>query len=190
MQTSFLNNRLYGMQESHANRGMDFEKAIARQHEEYLRKGIAVMDKEYVPSVLVRDGRWARVIGRSTVDYTGILCGGLGVAFDAKDCAGKRIELSRLQTHQLAHLENKARMGGCAFILARFERREVYAIPVAAWRLAIEAHRAGTNKEDQGLGWEATGKASINVQELPDRWRVNGVDWAKTISQTQGGWTA
>ena len=83
-----------------------------------------------------------------------------------------------------------AELGGCAFILARFGRRDMYAIPVVAWRLAIEARRMGHPVESEGLGWEATGKASINVKELPDKWRVERADWAKTIAKAEGGWSA
>lgn len=190
MQTSLFDNKPHKIPESHANRGLALETALSWQHAQYAQRGVARMDKAHVPSVLVKDGRWAKVIGRAIVDYTGLMCGGLHVAFDAKDCAGKRIELSRLQTHQLEYLEDVAKLGGCAFILARFERRDMYAIPVVAWRLAIEARRMGHPVESEGLGWEATGKASINVKELPDKWRVERADWAKTIAKAEGGWSA
>lgn len=170
-----------GITKSHANRGMAFEEQLKWQHALYLRQGIAKMDKQYIPSLPVKDGKWAKVIGKSTVDFSGELRGGQHVAFDAKDCAGKRIELDRLQTHQLQHLEEIDALGGLAFVLVRFERRTVYMIPVEAWRWAVEAHRAGHEVCVESIGWTATGKASINMKELPAEWRADGYDWAAVL---------
>lgn len=167
--------------ESHANRGMGLEDAIKWQHAMYERQGIAKMDKQYVPSLPVKDGKWAKVIGKSTVDFSGELAGGRHVAFDAKDCAGKRIELDRLKPHQLEHLEGVERLGGVGFVLVRFERRRVYRIPVRTWRAAIEAHRRSESVYDAELGWTATGKASISEGDVKAEWRVDGVDWVGRI---------
>lgn len=163
--------------ESHANRGMEFEKELQWLHAVYERQGIAKMDKQYVPSLPVKDGKWAKVIGKAVVDFSGEMAGGQHVAFDAKDCAGKRIELDRLKPHQLEHLEGVERLGGVGFVLVRFERRRVYRIPVRAWRAAIEAHRRSESVYDAELGWTATGKASISEGDVKAEWRVDGVDW-------------
>ncbi len=173
--------------ESHANRGMDFEAALNELHALYEARGIAQIRKQYVPSLPVKDGKWAKVIGRSTVDYVGQLGGGRFVAFDAKDCAEKRIGLERLQEHQLKFLEYARMLGGLAFVLVRFERRTVYLIPVEAWRWAVEAHGAGHGVYVESVGWTATGKASISMKELPDEWRVDGYDWAKTAEGHESG---
>lgn len=194
-QTSMFKGAHAGASDNHANRGMAFEDQLKWQHALYQSRGIAKVDKQYIPSLPVQDGKWAKVIGKSTVDFVGELRGGQYVAFDAKDCAGKRIELSRLQPHQLKHLEDIAALGGLAFVLARFERREVYLIPVEAWRWANEAHRAGHEVHVERLEWTATGKASINMKELPREWKVNGYDWAETLrrydferaARSQGG---
>jgi len=170
-----------GTPESHANRGMDFETALNEMHELYEARGVAQIRKQYVPSLPVKDGKWAKVIGKSTVDYVGQLGRGRFVAFDAKDCAEKRISLERLQDHQLRFLEYASMLGGLAFILVRFGRRTVYMIPVEAWRWAVEAHRAGHSVYVESLGWTATGKASINIKELPAEWRVDGYDWAAAL---------
>ena len=186
MQTSPFNERR-ALGESHANRGMAFEDQLKWQHALYQRQGIAKMDKQYIPSLPVKDGKWAKVIGKSTVDFVGEMRGGQYAAFDAKDCTGKRIELSRLADHQLRHLEEAREMGGLAFVLVRFERREVYMIPVEAWKWAVEAHRAGHAVYVEALNWTATGKASINMKELPAEWRVDGYDWASAVRRHEFG---
>ncbi len=167
--------------ESHANRGMDFEKALNYMHAEYERDRRAQIHKQYVPALPVKDGKWAKVIGRSTVDYEGQLAGGRFVAFDAKDCAGKRIDLDRLQPHQLAFLKLTEALGGLSFVLVRFERARVYAVPIRAWRWAVEAHRAGRGIYVEELDWTATGKNSMNEKEMKEEWRTEGCDWEKTV---------
>ena len=186
-QTTMFRGAQAGAADNHANRGMAFEEQLKWQHALYQSRGIAMMDKQYIPTLPVKDGKWAKVIGKSTVDFAGELRGGQHVAFDAKDCAGKRIELSRLAPHQLKHLEEIEALGGLAFVLVRFERREVYMVPVEAWKWAVEAHRAGHEVLAKRLGWTATGKASINVKELPAEWRVDGYDWAQTLRRYDHG---
>lgn len=169
--------------EDHANRGMGFERDLNAMHAEYERTKRAQMHKQFLPTQPVRDGRWARVIGRSTVDYVGQLAGGRFVAFDAKDCAGKRIDLERLQIHQLAFLTLTDALGGLSFVLTRFERARVYIVPIRAWRWAVEAHRAGHSIYVEELDWTATGKNSLNEKEMKEEWRVEGCDWEKTVAQ-------
>lgn len=170
--------------ESHANRGMAFEAALNWQHAQYEAQKVAQVHKEYLPTCPVRDARWAKVIGKATVDYVGQLSGGKFVAFDAKDCAGKRIELERLQEHQLRFLTIAEALGGLAFVLVRFERARAYVVPALAWKWAEEAHRAGHEVYVEELGWKATGKASINEKEMKAEWAVKGTDWARTVK----GW--
>lgn len=184
-QTSMFQGARAGAADNHANRGMAFEEQLKWQHALYQRQGIAKIDKQYIPSLPVKDGKWARVIGKSTVDFVGEMRGGQHVAFDAKDCAGKRIELDRLQTHQMQHLEEIRALGGLAFVLVRFERRMVYIVPVEAWRWAHEAHRAGHEVYVKDVDWTATGKASINVKDLPERWKVEGYDWAQAVRRME-----
>ena len=182
MQTSiFGEKRRTG--ESHANRGMAFEAALNWQHAQYEAQKVAQVHKEDLPTCPVRDARWAKVIGKATVDYVGQLSGGKFVAFDAKDNAGKRVELERLQEHQLRFLTIAEALGGLAFVLVRFERARAYAVPAAAWRWADEAHRAGHEVYVEELEWKATGKASINEKEMKAEWAVKGTDWARTVRQ-------
>ena len=172
---------------SHANRGMDLEKALAIVHDHYARTGEAFVGKQHIPTQIVKGGQWAKVIGKSTVDYVGLMRGGRFVAFDAKECREQRIELSRLQEHQYEYLKEVERLGGAAFVLVRFVLRDklpqVYAVPFEAWRWAVEAHGAGQKVLAEKLGWWATGKASINVKEMKSEWTVDGVDWLKTAER-------
>jgi recombination protein U len=167
-----------GAADNHANRGMAFEEQLKWQHALYHKQGIAKMDKQYVPSLPVKDGKWAKVIGKSTVDFVGVLNGGRHVAVDAKDCAEKRVALDRLAAHQIEHLEAIALHGALAFVLVRFERQRVWMVPVKAWRWAVEAHRAGHSVYVESIDWTATGKASISEKEMRPEWRVEGYDWA------------
>lgn len=169
---------------SYANRGMSFEKALEYMHALYARQGRALVNKQYVPSLLVKDGTWAKVIGRSTVDYVGTLAGGRFVAFDAKDCTQKRIELSRLQDHQRDYLTHVDELGGIAFVLVRFESHEfnnssVYAIPIWAWNAAVESRRKQTPIK---IGeWTTTMKASINEHDIPQAWKVVNYNWVDVV---------
>ena len=189
-QTSMFKGAHAGPADNHANRGMAFEEQLRWQHALYQRRGAAKVDKQYIPTLPVKDGKWAKVIGKSTVDFVGELRGGQYVTFDAKDCAGKRIELDRLATHQMQHLEDIDALGGLAFVLVRFERQRVWMIPAKAWRWAVEAHRAGHEVLVRELGWTATGKASFNENDLPAEWRVDGYDWLQAVREHDSGRTA
>ena len=160
-----------------ANRGMGFESVLNDLHALYRAMGRALIMKQYPPAVIVSHdyrGNLAKVTGRATVDYLGCVNGQF-VAFDAKDCEGKRIELSRLEPHQLQDMIDIVRNGGRAFVLVRFERRRCYMIPALAWAAAVRAYKTG--KAEAVDGWTPTGKASINETDLPREWAVNDADW-------------
>jgi len=163
-------------------RGMALEKALESQHEAYLWRKIARIDHQHVPAVPVGDGKWAKVIGKSTVDYVGN-AGGRFVAFDAKEEQEGRIPLARLMEHQLEYLLDVERTGGIAFVLVRFFGERCYCIPAAAWRMAEEAARAGhaLPAKWRGLDVPATGRKSIREDALPEEWRVCGVDWLRVV---------
>lgn len=169
---------------SHANRGMDFEGDLNAMHAEYARLQTALVGKQHVPTQIVKGGQWAKVIGKSTVDYVGVMHGGRLVAFDAKECRESRIELSRLQDHQLEYLLEVEALGGLSFVLVRFPCG-TYAVPGKVWYWAAEARRARQKVALETFDWTATGKASINVGEMREEWRVDGVDWLRTV--TGGG---
>lgn len=168
--------------DTHANRGMSLEAHVAEMHEIYAATGLARIDKQFPQTLPMKDGRWAKIIGRSTVDYVGVLKGGRMVAFDAKDCREDKIELKRLQDHQRIYLDEVKALGGMAFVLVRFEWQHVYAVPIRAWDYAIAAYCAPGTADTMALnGWRPSGKAHIKRAELPGEWAVNGFDWYGTV---------
>lgn len=166
-----------------ANRGMGFEGVLNDLHALYRAMGRALITKQYPPAVIVSHdyrGNLAKVTGRATVDYTGCVRG-RAIAFDAKDCAEKRIALDRLERHQLDYLIDTERTGGVGFVLARFERKRCYIIPALCWAAAVEAHANGHIETVRG--WTPTGRASISESDLPHEWAVDGVDWLERIRE-------
>lgn len=156
--------------DNYANRGLSLERALERQHEEYKAQGKALITRQYDPSVVVKFPL-ARIIGQAAVDYVGALANGRCVAFDAKDCSGKRLELSRLQPHQAAYLASVQCLGGLAGVLARFERARVYWVPYELWAAQM------------GLCAAREGKArkSIAERDLGEELRVYGYDWMGVV---------
>lgn len=179
-QTALFEDMRAAPADNRARRGMSLENRLAAVHERYAAAGLARMDKQYPRSVPVNDGRWAKIIGRSTVDYVGVLRGGRMAAFDAKDCQGDKIELSRLQEHQRLYLDEVQALGGLAFVLVRFGCGAVARIPIKAWDYALMAKCAPETADTMTVdGWQPSGKAHIKRTELPEEWRVEGYDWAR-----------
>lgn len=156
--------------DNYANRGLSLERALERQHEEYMAQGKALITRQYDPSVVV-DFPLARIIGQAAVDYVGVLSDGRCVAFDAKDCAGKRLELSRLRPHQAAYLAHVHRLGGLAGVLTRFERERVYWVPYELWAAKMGLCAAGEGKA----------RKSIAERDLGEELRVDGYDWMGVV---------
>lgn len=157
--------------DNYANRGLSLERALERQHEEYREQGKALITRQYDPSVVVKFPL-ARIIGRAVVDYVGVLADGRCVAFDAKDCAGKRLELNRLQPHQAAYLASVQRMGGLAGVMTRFERARVYWVPYELW-----AAQNGLCAAREGI----KGRKSIAEKDLGEELMVDGYDWMGVV---------
>lgn len=157
--------------DNYANRGLSLERALERQHEEYMAQSKALITRQYDPSVVV-NFPLARIIGQAAVDYVGVLADGRCVAFDAKDCAGKRLELSRLRPHQAAYLASMQCMGGLAGVLARFERARVYWVPYELW-----AAQRGLCAAREGI----KGRKSIAEKDLGEELRVDGYDWMEVV---------
>lgn len=160
-----------------ANRGMGFEGLLNDIHALYKALSRGWIIKQYLPLVIVDHdyrGNLAKITGRATVDYLGCVNGRF-VAFDAKDCTEKRIELKRLEPHQLRDMIDIERNGGRAFVLVRFEQRRCYTIPALAWAAAERAYKTG--KIETVMGWTPTGRASISEKDLPQEWAINNIDW-------------
>lgn len=167
-----------------ANRGLALEKELQAVHDFYAKHGLARIDKQQVRAAFTGENRMAKIIGKSTVDYTGVLAGGRFVAFDAKDCADKRIPLNRLQEHQAEYLMAVDALGGMAFVLARFEYKHVYRIPIDVWVAADLAHHFGAKYATKRVdGWMPTGMASLSINDMREEWAVRGVDWLRGAEQ-------
>lgn len=108
------------------NRGAAFEHLIEAQNRLYLMHGGAAIWKRAAGARAVRGAGGevqARFTARGEPDFWGVLRGGVGVAFEAKECAsptgldlvvGRRASLLR----QLPNLAAVSRMGGLGFLLA------------------------------------------------------------------------
>ena len=89
-----------------------------------------------------------------------------------QSCAGKRLELSRLQPHQAAYLASVQCTGGLAGVLARFEHARVYWVPYELW-----AAQRGLCAAGEGI----KGRKSIAEKDLGEELRVDGYDWMEVV---------
>lgn len=163
-------------------RGMELEHELTVMHALYRRRKLAEVYKNPVQCQPVGNGQWARITGKAIVDFTGCLAGGRHVAFDAKDCAGTRIELNRLAGHQIEYLGSVFALGGLAFVLVRFEYRRCYKIPIDAWAAAEQAHYYKTEVHRVD-GWKPSNGASIAERDMKSEWAITGVDWIGGVEQ-------
>ncbi|MBC2303389.1 Holliday junction resolvase RecU [Listeria booriae] len=109
---------------SQKNRGMRFETLIEGMCQNYQAKNIALIQK--IPTHVGAENVNGKLANahfkkKSTVDFTGMLCGGLSVAFEAKECASNTsFPLKNIKQHQLDYLRMHDLLGGCSFILIHF----------------------------------------------------------------------
>jgi penicillin-binding protein-related factor A (putative recombinase) len=103
-----------------AYRGIDFEEELKTTHEDYQRRGLAIVSKHEVRKVRRRDGS-VIYAAKSVSDFTGVLSGGRFVAFDAKSLhrPASTWKPDARQLHQLFYLRQVAGLGGIAFYLVR-----------------------------------------------------------------------
>jgi hypothetical protein len=103
-----------------AYRGIDFEEELKTTHEDYQRRGLAIVSKHEVRKVRRRDGS-VIYAAKSVSDFTGVLAGGRFVAFDAKSLRrpASTWKPDARQLHQLDYLRQVAALGGIAFYLVR-----------------------------------------------------------------------
>jgi len=144
---------------------MAFEELIAAANRRYELEGRGVIEKQHTPFKPLRPLGAVfvcRPIAPAIVDFMGRF-GSLPVAFEAKDCAGSSIALTRVQPHQadfLRRFSAPKRQGVLAFVLVSFGLTEFYAIPWAYWDRATKARAEGT------------GRASIRAIDLPLAFRA------------------
>lgn len=169
---------------SAANRGKTFETFIAYANRAYRTEGIAIVEKQYVEMLPIRDGG-GRIITckigeKSTVDYLGRL-GNIPLAVEAKDTRSGFIRFDAVQDHQMRFLEDFTRGGvGIGLVLVSFNLDRFFAIPAPFWQAARQAWAEAQRKNKRtaekitithyGQTWTTPGKASVRPEELYPTW--------------------
>jgi recombination protein U len=178
----------------YGNRGMTFESLIGYANSRYRSTGTAIITKQNTKFLPIRNGSGAivscKVEEKATVDYMGRF-GDRPLAFEAKHCAEDTISLNRVEPHQYEFLRDWSQ-GGICFVLVSFNFRSFYLIPYYGWAMAVLANRQKRRGDPVDVlpmdGFEATGKASIRKDELPDAWRVESgnaaaLDYLRTVKR-------
>lgn len=109
---------------SQKNRGMTFEKMIEQSCENYKILQVGIIQK--LPTSIGVQSQGGKLVNphfkeKSTVDFMGILKGGISIAFEAKETAIEtNFPLKNIKQHQLDYLRLHDQLGGRSFILIRF----------------------------------------------------------------------
>ena len=119
---------------SQANRGRALEDLIIATNEQYRARGVAVVQKIWTPTRVIRKGPdivSAFHAEKSTVDFVGTYQG-QALAFDVKSTRLKtRWPLNKLDAHQLEFLIDWQDRGGIGFVLIEFALSDqVYLVPL------------------------------------------------------------
>lgn len=110
-------------------RGSTLEDLINRSNEQYLEKGLALIQKIPTPITPIKIDKENRHITlayfeqKSTVDYIGAVQG-IPVCFDAKECSSDTFALQNIHEHQVAFMEAFEKQGGISFLILYFTSRD------------------------------------------------------------------
>lgn len=133
-------------------RGSTLEDLINRSNEQYLEKGLALIQKIPTPITPIRIDKENRHITlayfeqKSTVDYIGAVQG-IPVCFDAKECGGDTFALQNIHEHQVAFMEAFEKQGGVAFLILFYTaRNEIFYLPYAHMRRFWDRGQQGGRK--------------------------------------------
>ena len=169
---------------SQANRGKSFESYIEYTNRAYRARGIAIIEKQYVEMLPIRNGSGkivaCKVGEKSTVDYIGRF-GRIPIAVEAKNTQTKAIRFDAVQDHQARFLQEFTADGaGIGLVLVSFGLDRFFAVPSAFWLEAREAwwtaQRRGNKAAEKititkyGQTWTTPGKASVRPEELLPEW--------------------
>ena len=132
-------------------RGSTLEELINRTNEQYLEKGLALIQKVPTPITPIKIDKENRHITlayfdqKSTVDYIGVVQG-IPVCFDAKECMSDTFALQNIHEHQVKFMEQFEKQGGIAFLILFFcMRNELFYLPyrdmMKFWNRAKEGGR-------------------------------------------------
>ncbi len=109
----------------------ELEKKLNKLHLKYREEKKALITKVPVPFNITDKGLIAQ---SSTVDYTGLISGGLFIAFDAKECQSKTsFPISNIHQHQLNYLRFVKDLNGIAFFMIHMKKLyidEVFITPI------------------------------------------------------------
>jgi len=109
-------------------RGSTLEELINRTNDKYCEVNLALIQKIPTPITPINIDKESRHITlayfdkKSTVDYIGIVQG-IGVCFDAKECATDTFNLANIHEHQVEFMKKFEAQGGVAFFLIYFTKR-------------------------------------------------------------------
>lgn len=152
-------------------RGSTLEDLINRTNEQYLEKGLALIQKIPTPITPIKIDKENRHITlayfeqRSTVDYIGAVQG-IPVCFDAKECTADTFALQNIHEHQVKFMKDFEHQGGISFLIIFYTtRNEFFYLPFSYVK----------SFWDRGL---QGGRKSFRYEELPSQYKIqskNGV---------------
>lgn len=169
---------------SQANRGKSFESFIEYTNQTYRSRGIAIIEKQHVEMLPIRNSAGkvvaCKVGEKSTVDYIGRY-GRFPIAVEAKNTQTKAIRFDAVQDHQARFLQEFTADGaGVGIVLISFGLNKFYAVPSAFWLEARDAWKTAQKKGKKtaekititknGQTWTTPGKASVRPEELLPEW--------------------
>lgn len=124
-----------GFWESRGLRGSTLEDYINMTNENYMKDGLAVIQKLPTSIKPIKLDQKKGVITlayfdqKSTVDYMGNVQG-IPVCFDAKETSKKSLPISNIHKHQIEFMDKFTKQQGMAFIIIYFsEYDEYYLLP-------------------------------------------------------------
>ncbi|MDY3767684.1 MAG: Holliday junction resolvase RecU [Lachnospiraceae bacterium] len=133
-------------------RGSMLEELVNRSNEQYLEKGLALIQKIPTPITPIKIDKEHRHITlayfdqKSTVDYIGAVQG-IPVCFDAKECHSDTFALQNIHAHQVTFMENFEHQGGVSFFLIFFtNRNELYYLTYKQMRKFWDRAKNGGRK--------------------------------------------
>jgi len=112
-------------------RGSTLEELLNRTNEQYLEKGLALIQKVPTPITPINIDKESRHITlayfeqKSTVDYIGAVQG-IPVCFDAKECNTDTFPMQNIHEHQVVFMENFERQSGIAFLILYYSAKNEY----------------------------------------------------------------
>ncbi|MDR1531604.1 MAG: Holliday junction resolvase RecU [Clostridiales bacterium] len=133
-------------------RGSAFEEMINFTNEQYMRHGLATIQKIPTPITPTRLDKDTHTISeayfnrQSTVDYIGA-AQGVPICFDAKSTERKNLPLQNVHRHQLEFMSAFRGQRGLAFVLVQFQTTdEVFLLPFETLRDYWQAIPCGGRK--------------------------------------------